>query len=183
MPFPKLQEILKSIFYTVFEIIFIRNKITYHWKLLKMKGKLWKRQEYPCLYIVETLFSWSTQVLFYSISMQKERRLHKRLKGKKKPQRKKKPQSYQLVVAYVAIYIGFSSSRIQTEFQVSAEVAKYFLAVIVPGMYTSWRQVIRSWNIYIEIDILAKLKSEHNLKTVGPSLLICFTLLQSFTMD
>lgn len=69
--------------------------------------------------------------------MQKERRLHQRLKGKKNQQRKRKQQSYQLVVAYVEIYIDFSSSRIQTAFQVSAEVAKYFLAVIVPDVYTS----------------------------------------------
>lgn len=87
------------------------------------------------------------------------------------------------MVAYVAIYIGFSSSRIQTEFQVSAEVAEYYLAVIVPDMYTSGRQVIRSWNTCFEIDILGKLRSEHNLKAVGPSLLICLGLLNSFTMD
>lgn len=98
--------------------------------------------------------------------MQEERRLHQRLKKKKKEKRSN-IQSYQWVVTYIAIYTGFSSSRIQTEFQVSAEVAMYFLAVIVPGMYTSWRQVIWSWNIYFEIDILGKFKSEHNLKAVG----------------
>lgn len=156
-----------------------------------------KRQEYLSLYVVETWFSWSTQVFFYFLSVQEERRLHWRLKektGKKNKKKAKKPpttrkgkrnniQSYWLVVTYIAIYIGFSSSRIQAEFQVSAEVAKYFLVVIVLGMYASWRQVIRSWNICLEIDILGKLKSGHNLKAVGASLLICLTLLTSFTMD
>lgn len=106
------------------------------------------------------------------------------IKGKKKwTKRKKKQYSVISVVAYIEVCIGFYSSRIQTEFQVSVEVAKYFFAVIVPVMYTSWRQVIRSWNICFAIDILGKFKSEHNLKAVRPSLLICLTLLNSFTMD